>query len=364
MQASKSSLFALAAIAAASVLTACGGGSGGNDPVAMNSVANGSSNKDLTVKAGDSFSFSVVANSPDNALSKLSWSMQSSGNAPALAVSNLGCTVVEKTDTPRQNDLVSSVWKCTISGATPGLVEKDAVYTFTAVATNSKGSTSSVSSVLNVTATPTDSLIPRVEIDGPTKVAGGEVKDLTCNATNRFATPGQTPTYTYAWSSSVFEGQQVAFDSRSGQKVKATFPKLPANTTMIVTCKATDAAGNVGQTSAPIEVTQAAASVAITGTTTGNSGDSIALTCAVDGAGSSYKYSWSSVAVGGASLTFDSTTRSVVSVKLPAVTQPTSIIATCEATDEFGVTGQAAKAVTVTPLPAPPAPPASAASGV
>lgn len=349
------SLAAFASVAAAALLVACGGGgSGGNDPVALAATGNGTTSQDASIKAGEPFSFTVVANSPDNKLSKLSWTMQSSAGAPTLAVSNLDCAVAERTDTPRLNDLVSSVWKCTINGATPALVEKDAVYTFTAVATNTKNSTSSISSVLKVAATPADALVPKVEIDAPIKVAGGTVNDLSCNATSRFPT---TPaaTYTYSWTSSTFDGKQVTFDSRSSQKVKATFPRLSANTSLIVTCSASDAAGNAGQASAPIEVTQSAPGVTITGTASGTAGESIALTCAADNATTATKYSWSSVAVNGANLSFDSTTRSVVSVTLPNVTKATSIVATCEVTDEFGATGQAAKAISVAPVPTPPA---------
>ena len=357
----------LASVAAVTVLTACGGGgTGGKDPVVVTNVGGPAAN-DLTIKAGENFSFAVVAESPDNAISKLSWTMQASANAPALALSNMDCASAERTDTPRQNGLVSSVWKCAVSGTTPGLVEKDAVYTFTAVGTNTKSSTGSTSSVLRVSATPSDSLIPKVEINAPTKVVGGDIKDLTCTATNRFATAGQTTAYTYAWSSSSFDGKQVDFDSRSAQKVKATFPKLPANSTMIVTCKATDAAGNVGQASEPIEITQTVPVVSITGSSTGpstgNPGDSIALVCSATGGGANYKYSWSSMAVNGVNLSFNTTTGSVVSVTLPSVTKPTSIVATCNVTDELGATGQAFKVVDVVPLVAPPAPPASAASG-
>lgn len=349
MHAKKPFYAPFAAFAAALVLTACGGGAGGNDPVVLSSHAGVSADKDLTIKAGEAFSFTVVADSPDNVISKLNWTMQASADAPALAVSNLDCAVAEKTDTPRQNGLVASVWKCTINGVTPGLVEKDAVYTFTANATNSKSSTGSTSSVLKVTATPADALIPKVEVEAPTKVAGGTVQDLSCNASNRLDVD-QSAIYTYAWSSSAFEGQQVTFDNRFSKKVKATFPKMSADTTMIVTCKATDSSGNIGQGSATVEVTQAAPEVTISGTTSGTSGSSIALTCSAAGGGSSsYKYSWSSLPVNGASLTFDATDRSLVSVTLPNVTKPTSIIATCEVTDEFGVKGQAAKAVDVSP---------------
>lgn len=345
-------------VAAAFVLAACGGGTGGNDPVSLSSLAAGSVSQDAAIKAGETFSFTVVAESPDNALSQLSWKMQASGNAPALAVSNLDCSAAEKTDVPRQNGLVSSVWKCTINGATPGLVENDAVYTFTANATNTKGGTSSTSSVLKVAATPSDAQTPKVEIDAPTNVNGGDVQDLACNAASRFPSTSPAAAYTYAWSSSAIDGQQVSFDSRSTQKVKATFPRLVTKSTMIVTCNATDSFGNVGQASVPVEVSQSVLGVSITGTASGTSGSSIALTCSVAAAGgnsASYTYKWSSFAVSGGNLVFDSSTRNVVSVMLPTVTTPTSIVATCEATDASGVKGQGSVAVSVTPVVTPPA---------
>lgn len=354
MQAKKVSFSLLAIVAATLSLVGCGGGSGGTDPVTMTSTSTGSADKDVTVKPGDNFSFTAVADSPDNVLKSMAWSVQASANAPTIAVSNMDCETAEKVDTPRQNNLVSSLWKCTISGAAPKLLDKDATYSFTAAATNSKGSTASVSSVLKVQASPAGALIPQVTIDAPATAAGGEVKELTCNATGGVVTPGETAKYTYTWSSSTVNGQKVTYDNRNSAKVKATFPKMAGKVSMIVNCDAEDAAGNVGQGSAVVEVSQAGLGVSISGASSGTSGQTIAMECSVNGdAGGKYTYKWSSIAVSGAELVFSPADRNVVSVTLPTVKGPTSLVASCEVTDEFGATGMAAKAVDISPAVTP-----------
>lgn len=357
----RTAYFALMAIAAASITACGGGGTGGNDPVSVMNQAGATADKDLTVQPGQQFSFTATADSPDRALTHLSWVMQSSANAPQLNVSNLDCAVTEKQDTPQQNDLVSSRWKCTISGSTPAMIAQDAVYTFTASATNSKNSNNSASSVLRVKAPEGDAALPKVTIDGPTQVKAGTVQELACNAKGGYSLKG---VYAYEWTSSTVDGKQVTFDNRKAQNVKATFPKLPTLATVIISCAATDDASKTGSASAAVEVQQEVPSAKIVGNTSGTSGESLALTCEGEGgylnAGAQYKFKWSSIAVNGSALHFDATDRAVVAVTLPSVTQSTNIIATCTVTDDSGSSAQASRAVQVAPVtPAPPAPSAS-----
>lgn len=356
MKAKKFPSSLLAIVAATLAMVGCGGGSGGNDPVIITSTSAGSAEKDVTVKPGDNFSFTAVAESPDSVMKSMAWSVQASANAPTIAVSNMDCESAEKVDTPRQNNLVTSLWKCTISGAAPKLLEKDATYSFTASATNSKGSTASVSSVLKVQASPSGALIPKVTVNAPATAVGGETKELSCSATGGVVSPGEAAKYTYTWSSSTVNGYKVTFDDRKSAKVKATFPKMPGKVSMIVNCDAEDSAGNVGQDSAVVEVAHVGLDVSVSGVFSGVSGQTIAMECSVNGdSGGKYTYKWSSIAVGGAELVFTPYDRKVVSVTLPTVKSPTSLVASCEVTDEFGSTGMAAKGVDISPLvePAP-----------
>lgn len=101
-----------------------------------------------------------------------------------------------------------------------------------------------------------------------------------------------------------------------------------------------------------IEVSPPAVATTITGPNTGPSGTSISLTCAATGGylGTSgqFTYKWSTVNVGGATLSFDSAERNVVVVSLPTVTKDSAFVATCEATDAGGNKGSASQSISVT----------------
>lgn len=338
-----------AALAVAS-LVGCGGGSGGNDPVVVTTVALGGVSSDLTINPGEPFSFTATADSPDRALSNLSWTMQATANAPALITANLNCSTIEKTDTPQQNGLVSSLWRCSVSGAAPNMLASDATYSLIASASNSANSVASAVSTLRVKAPSGGAELPKVFVDGPSIAAGGSSQEFDCSAKGGYA---PNSNYTYAWTGTSPDQQQIVFDDKHAAKVHATLPTFSAAESVLITCAATDEADKTGTYTVPVQVQQDLPTAKITGTTSGKSGESIAMTCEASGGyvptGSSYKYQWTSNPVGGASLSFDSTTRDVVSVTLPTVTSATTIIASCTVTDTAGKTGQASSAVQVSP---------------
>lgn len=356
--------FALATIVAAA-MTACGGGSGGNDPVSLVASAVGSSSATQEVDVAKPFSFTVTANSPDNALTSLSWTVMASAGAPAITASNLNCSIADKVDTPIINGLVSSVWKCTITGIAPASLGSDAVYTFTASAANNKGSKGTAVTTLRVKAPQGDASLPKVSVTAPNKATSGEEVEAKCSATGGFLESGQA--YKFAWQAQVGDGRTVQFTTNDTATVKAKMPSVPSATSAILTCAVTDSAGKTGTSSASIEVDSPAVVASITGAESGASGGSIALTCAGAGGfvstGGGYKFKWTSAAVGGKQLTFDNDTNNVVAVTLPSVTVESSFIANCEVTDEGGKTGRVSKAIKVAAAPAPAPAGAPAPSG-
>jgi hypothetical protein len=347
---SKHICYPISAIAIA-LLTACGGGgSGGNDPVSLTAIASGEAGSTTTVEPGKPFSFTVTADSPDNKLTALSWSMLASSGAPALTTNNLNCANTDKTDTPGPNGLVSSVWKCTVTGTAPASLGADAIYTFTAAAANTKGSTGTVVATLKVTAPAGDSSLPKVYVTGPSTANSGEEVDLKCEGEGGFVAAGQA--YEFKWDGTVGDGQAVQFNPRTSANTKAKMPTVSTKTSVIAKCSVTDSAQKTGVKSHSIEVSPPAVATTITGPNTGPSGTSISLTCAATGGylGTSgqFTFKWSTVNVGGATLSFDSAERNVVVVSLPTVTKDSAFVATCEATDAGGNKGSASQSINVT----------------
>lgn len=351
-------------ISAAAALTACGGGgSGGNDPVKLQAFVSGTSDTSLTVGTGANFSFTVTASSPDRAMTSLAWTMQASPSAPALQVNNLDCATTEKQDTPQQNSLVSSLWRCTISGTAPKQLAQDAVYTFTANGKNSQSSTDSATTTLKVTAPTGDGTVPKVTVDGATSMNAGDSSDFSCTAKGGYMPTGQN--YTLEWTSSSVDSAKFTISDRLAAKMKATAPAVKTKTSLILSCGATDAAGVSGIGSIAVDVLPLTPTATITGADTGTAGQSIGLTCAGSGGytagGAAYTFSWTTAPVGSYSLSFDNAQRDVVSVTLPDVQTISTFIATCQVKDAGGNSGTASKAITVNPVPKAPATPASGA---
>lgn len=336
----------------AATLSACGGGgTGGNDPVLISAIATGSNLPNLTVPTGSDYSFTVTADSADNALSSLSWSVLASGGAPAITPANLNCGTVEKVDTPQMNGLVSSVWRCTITGKAPASLGTDAAYSFTASAVNTKGSKATAVTQLTVKAPTGDAAVPKVEVSGPSIVNAEATAEFGCEATGGYLATGDT--YKLRWESEAVSSVQVQFDNRSQAKVKATMPAVADATTFQVTCKATDSAGKVGTSSRSVEVKPASPTAKITGSETGSSEGSVALTCTGEGgympSGSTYSYSWTSSSNGGKGLSFDKADTSSIVATIPKVTANSAFTATCMVTDKAGRSATATRTITVTP---------------
>lgn len=346
---------ALMALAAAS-LVACGGGdggdgTGGNAPVAMTSLATGTTNPNQTIQVGADYSFTVVAASPDNALSNLSWAVLASGSAPDIDPANLDCGVADKVDTPIMNGLVSSVWKCTVTGRAPTSLGADAVYSFTATGVNSKGSKATAVSQLTVQAPEGPDALPKVEVIGPAAADAASVVDYSCEASGGFLAKGDA--YKYRWEADPVGTSQIQFDNRSLATMKATMPSVADATTFLVSCKVTDSAGKVGVSTRTVEIKPAPPVAMVTGTDSGPSNSTVFLTCTGAGgylpSGSEYAYSWTANSAAGKSITFDRTDAASVTAILPTVDVLTVLSASCKVTDKAGRSGTAVKTISVAP---------------
>ena len=337
---------------AISLLAACGGGgTGGNDPVNLAVSAMGTSGTTLSVDLGQPFSFTVEAESPDNKLTSLSWSVLASAGAPAITTNNMNCSNADKIDTPIQNGLVHSTWKCTVTGLSPISLGSDAVYTFTASAANTKGSTGTTVATLKVTAPAGDASLPKVFVSGPSTADSGQEVDLKCEGEGGFLAQGEA--FKFSWAGAAGDGQDVQFNPRNAATTKAKMPNVATKTSVITTCSVTDSAQKTATKPHSIEVAPPAIAPQITGADTGASGTTISLTCAATGgylgSGGAFTYKWTTMAVGGKSIAFDNAERNVVAVTLPTVTQDSAFVATCEATDAGNNKASSSHSINVTP---------------
>ena len=342
---------ALMALAAASLVACGGGGTGGNDPVVMTSIATGTTSPNLTIPVGADYSFTVVADSPDNALSSLSWAVLASGSAPSITPENLNCGVADKVDTPIMNGLVSSVWKCTVTGRAPASLGADAVYSFTATGVNSKGSKATAVSQLTVKAPEGEAALPKVEVIGPVAANAGAVVEYSCEANGGYLATGEA--YKFRWESDPVGTSQIQFDNRSLATMKATMPSVADATTFLLSCKVTDSAGKVGIATRAVEVKPAPPVAKVTGADSGTSAGTVSLTCSGEGgylpSGSDYAYAWTASVADGKSITFDKADAATVTATLPTVAASSSYSASCTVTDKAGRSGNALKTISVTP---------------
>jgi len=342
---------ALMALAAASLVACGGGGTGGNDPVVMSSLATGTTSPNLTIPVGADFSFTVIADSPDNPLSSLSWAVLASGSAPSITPNNLNCGIADKVDTPVMNGLISSLWKCTVTGRAPTSLGADAVYSFTATGVNTTGSKATAVSQLTVKAPEGDSALPKVEVIGPVAANAGAVIEYGCEASGGYLATGEA--YKFRWESDAVGTSQIQFENQTLSTVKATMPSVADATTLLVSCKVTDSVGKVGVSTQAVEVKPAPPTAKVTGADSGTSASTVSLTCSGEGgylpSGSEYAYSWTASSSGGKSITFDRADVATVTATLPTVAAAGSYSATCTVTDKAARTANAIKTISVTP---------------
>jgi hypothetical protein len=266
MQRTNKKVLTLTAIAAAIMLSACGGGGSGSSGSIGAPATPGAGTgttpvaNTLTVLSGDSIVVPGSMTTSVTLLKSMKWSVSpQSSNAPALVLSNDSCGVAIKNDqifTPVPGSVGTSktgesTWKCDLGIVAPKGVTAEATYKLLLSGTDDKGNTVTNETVLKVQPNPKNATSP-TNPTGTTVSAGkdfavtsGQTAPLSCDA----------PTgSTYQWVVTDNGGLAFALSSDNSQTSGFTAPVVTTPTKVTLTCRATNATNEVQTASVNVTI--------------------------------------------------------------------------------------------------------------
>lgn len=267
MQRTNKKVLSLTAIAAAIMLSACGGGGGSGSSGSIGTPTNPGTgtppvSNALTVLSGNSIVVPGTMTTSTTLLKSLKWSVSpQSSNAPALVLSNDSCGVVIKNDqvfTPVPGSVGTgktgeSTWKCDLGIVAPKGVTAEATYKLLLSGTDDKGSTTTSETVLKVQPNPNAPTTPT----GTTVSAGKDFSVLVGQNAPLFC-DGPTGS-TYQWVITDNGGVAFALSSDNSQTSSFTAPIVTTPTKVTLTCRATNAENAVQTSSVNVTINPVAA---------------------------------------------------------------------------------------------------------
>lgn len=368
MQRTNKKVLSLTAIAAAIMLSACGGGGSGSSgsigtpttPGAGTPVTN-----TLTVLSGNSIVVPGSMTTSTTLLKSMKWSVSpQSSNAPALVLSNDACGVVIKNDqvfTPVPGSVGTgktgeSTWKCDLGIVAPKGVTAEATYKLLLSGTDDKGSTTTSETLLKVQPNPNAPSTPTTTTVNAGKdfaVLSGEKAPLFCDAP-----AGRT----YQWVVTENGGLPLTLSKTNEQTTDFTAPIVTVPTTVTLTCRTTNAENVVETDSVNVTINpvanQSTLNAQIPNSVTGTPGQNIQIASAtswydttgkaVPGPVISYNWTLGGGVPTGVSLLSNGSETTQLYVNPGAISQPTQIPVTLTATSN-GQTSVANVSVLVDP---------------